>query len=151
MEVQIHGSPSFAYLDVELHSGESIIAESDAMATMSADLDVKARLNGGLFSGLCKKLLGKESLFINEFTNNRGEDRRITLAQSSPGDITHMDLHGKTICLQPGAYIASTSQMKLGAVTTNQLWMKNRSSQYSVCSSTGVGSSAQQLPAMTPP
>ncbi len=114
MEANIHGSPSFAYLDIELAPGESVIAESDAMATMSADLDVKARLNGGLFSGLCKKLLGKESLFINEFTNTRGENRRITLAQSNPGDITHMALHSKTICLQPGAYIASTSQIKLG-------------------------------------
>ena len=70
MNVGIKGSPSFAYLDVNLAPGESIIAESDAMATMAADLDLTARFNGGLFSGLCKKFLGNESLFINEFTVN---------------------------------------------------------------------------------
>ena len=114
MKVDIHGSPSFAYLDVELAPGESIITESDAMATMAADLDLKARLNGGLFSGLCKKLLGNESLFINEFTNTRSESRSITLAQSNPGDITSIDLQERMLCLQPGAYIASTSRVKLG-------------------------------------
>lgn len=114
MEARIHGSPSFAYLDMELAPGESIIAESDAMATMAADLDMKARLNGGLLSGLCKKLLGKESLFISEFTNTCGENRRITLAQSNPGDMTSIDLQSKTLCLQPGAYIASTNRVKLG-------------------------------------
>lgn len=114
MESQIHGSPSFAYLDIELAPGESIIAESDVMATMAADLDMRARLNGGFFSGLCKKLLGNESLFISEFTNTCGENRRITLAQSNPGDITAIDLQGQTLCLQPGAYIASTSRIRLG-------------------------------------
>ena len=114
MKANIQGSPSFAYLDVDLAPGESIITESDAMATMAADLDLKARLNGGLFSGLCKKLLGKESLFINEFTNTRSENRSITLAQSNPGDMTSIDLQGHTLCLQPGTYIASNSRVKLG-------------------------------------
>jgi len=114
METNIQGSPSFAYLNVELAPGESIIAESDAMATMSADLDLRARFNGGFFSGLCKKLLGKESLFINEFTNTRGENRQITFAQRNPGDMTGIDLQGRTLCLQPGAYIASTDRVKLG-------------------------------------
>lgn len=114
MEVNIHGSPSFAYLDIELAPGESIRAEADAMATMAADLDMKARLNGGLLSAVCKKLLGNESLFVNEFTNSRGENRRITLAQNNPGDITSIELQGKTLCLQPGAYIASTSHVQLG-------------------------------------
>ncbi len=114
MKANIHGSPSFAYLDVELAPGESIITESDAMATMAADLDLKARLNGGLLSGLCKKLLGKESLFINEFTNRKSENRSITLAQSNPGDMACIDLQGQMLCLQPGAYIASTSLVKLG-------------------------------------
>lgn len=114
MEAIVRGSPSFAYLDVELAPGESIVAESDAMATMAADLDLKVRLNGGLFSGLCKKFFGKESLFINEFTNQRSENRRLTLSQSNPGDVIGIELGGKTLCLQPGAYIASTKGVHLG-------------------------------------
>ena len=66
MEARIEGRPSFCHIHVSLAPGETIIAESDAMASMAADLDVKAKLNGGLLSGLGKKFLGGESLFINE-------------------------------------------------------------------------------------
>ena len=48
METTLKGSPSFAYLDVGLEPGESLIAETDAMTTMAGDLDMKAKLNGGL-------------------------------------------------------------------------------------------------------
>jgi len=50
MNSTINGSPSFAYIDIDLDPGESVIAESDAMASMAAELDMTARFNGGLFS-----------------------------------------------------------------------------------------------------
>lgn len=114
MNTTIEGRPSFAHLHVDLAPGESIIAESDAMASMSADLDMKAKFNGGFFSGLCKKFLGGESLFINVFTNNSDGPRRVTLVQPTPGDMGVIELNGNSICLQPGAYIASTPGVKLG-------------------------------------
>ena len=58
METVIHGSPSFAYIDAQLDPGESIVTESDAMATMAAELDLKARFNGGIISAICKRFLG---------------------------------------------------------------------------------------------
>ena len=64
MQTKIHGSPSFAYLEVELAPGESIVAESDAMSSMAADLDLQANFNGGFFKGLLRKFLGGESLFV---------------------------------------------------------------------------------------
>jgi uncharacterized protein (TIGR00266 family) len=114
MKTSIEGSPTFAHLHVDLEPGESIISESDAMASMSADLDLKARFNGGLFSGLMKKFLGGESLFINEFKNNTDGTRRVTLVQNTPGDMGVIELNGNSMCLQPGAYIASTPGVKLG-------------------------------------
>jgi uncharacterized protein (TIGR00266 family) len=114
MKTSIEGSPTFAHLHVDLEPGESIISESDAMASMSADLDLKARFNGGFFSGLMKKYLGGESLFINEFKNNTDGTRRVTLVQNTPGDMGVIELNGNSMCLQPGAYIASTPGVKLG-------------------------------------
>lgn len=114
MNTIIEGRPAFAHMHVDLAPGESIIAESDAMASMSADLDMKAKFNGGFFSGLCKKYLGGESLFINEFTNNTDGPRRVTLVQPTPGDMGVIELNGNAMCLQPGAYIASTPGIKLG-------------------------------------
>ena len=61
MQTEIHGSPAFAHLHVDLEPGEMITAESDAMASMHADLDMNTRFNGGFLSGLCKKFLGGES------------------------------------------------------------------------------------------
>ena len=114
MNTEIKGSPSFAYITVQLEPGESIIAESDAMSSMASDLDMKAKFNGGFFSGLAKKFFGGESLFINYFTNNTSERKQLTLVQGTPGDIHQLSLENTAICLQPGAYICSTQGLKLG-------------------------------------
>lgn len=114
MKSVVKGSPSFAYIHVDLAPRETITAESDAMASMAADLDMKAKLNGGFFPAILKRFLGKESLFVNEFTNPTSEVKRLTLVQKTPGDIRQMELKGSTICLQPGAYIASTPGVNLG-------------------------------------
>ena len=84
------------------------------MASMSANLDMMTRFNGGFFSGLCKRFLGGESLFVNEFVNNTGEQCKVTLVQATPGNMREVDLNGETLCLQPGAYICSTPGIKLG-------------------------------------
>lgn len=113
MNFSLEGKPAFGYLHVDLAPGESFVAESDAMASMHADLDMKAKLNGGFFPGLLRKFLGKESLFINVFTNNTSETRRLTITQPTPGDIVEKKLNGETYFLQPGAYVCSEPGVKL--------------------------------------
>ena len=68
MQTSIEGGSAFAYINVDLEPGESVIAESDAMSSMSSDLSMDAKFNGGFFSGLAKAYLGGESLFVNHFT-----------------------------------------------------------------------------------
>ncbi|MCD6051940.1 MAG: hypothetical protein K0Q55_3358 [Verrucomicrobia bacterium] len=114
MNVEMKGAPSFAHLHVHLEPGESIIAEADAMASMSANLDMNTKFNGGFFSGLCKRYLGGESLFVNEFVNNTNEVCKVTLVQATPGNMREVNLNGESLCLQPGAYICSTPGIKLG-------------------------------------
>ncbi|MDA0841883.1 MAG: AIM24 family protein, partial [Planctomycetota bacterium] len=53
MQTTIEGRPVFAYIHVDLEPGETIIAESDAMSSMSAELELTTKTNGGFFSGLC--------------------------------------------------------------------------------------------------
>src|SRR5688572_2832524 len=113
MQVKISGRPAFAYLDVELAPGESIVAESASMSSMSADLDMDARLNGGLFRGLLRKYLGGESLFVNTFKNKGSGPRKLTLVQPVPGDVMEYELKGGSFCLQPGAYLASSEGVTL--------------------------------------
>jgi uncharacterized protein (TIGR00266 family) len=84
------------------------------MASMDADIDMEARMNGGFLSAVKKKFLGGESFFINTFTNNTQGERRLTVTQGTPGEIRQVALRNSSICLQPGAYIASTPGITLG-------------------------------------
>ena len=90
------------------------MSESDAMASMAADLDLDAKFNGGFFAGIAKAVLGGESLFVNQFTNNTQTSKNMTLVQGMPGDIREIELSGQELCLQPGAYVASTTEVTLG-------------------------------------
>lgn len=114
MQAEINGQPSFAYLCVELAPGESIVAEPDAMASMDSGLTMQTHFNGGFFSGLAKKFLGGETLFINKFSNLTREKSRITLVQTTPGDVRQITLKNEAFYLQPGAYLCSTPGLQLG-------------------------------------
>lgn len=115
MKSRIEGRPAFAYLQLTLEPGEAIVAESDAMASMSAELDLRTRLNGGFWRGLARRYLGGESLFINRFSNATQQPRTLTLVQPTPGDILCRELAaGETYYLQPGAFLAADDSVTLG-------------------------------------
>jgi uncharacterized protein (TIGR00266 family) len=114
MKLTVEGKPVFAHVKIELEPGETIIAESDAMSSMSADLDMEAKFNGGLPAGVLKKVFGGESLFVNHFTNNTSQTLHLHLTQPTPGDIEVKELNGESYCLQSGSYIASDAGVKLG-------------------------------------
>lgn len=115
MELTIQGAPAFGFLHIDLGPGERLITESDAMASMHAEIDMKPRFNGGLFRGLLRKFLGGESLFINEFSNQTQSPLRLTVTQPMPGDVRIMDIReGEKLYLQPGAFICCEPGVKIG-------------------------------------
>lgn len=114
MKSQINGEPSFAHIHIDLEPGESILAESDAMSSMAVEIDIQTKMNGNFISALLKKFLGDESFFINEYKNISNSPKRITITQATPGNIKEMELQNSSICLQPGAYIASSPGLNLG-------------------------------------
>jgi uncharacterized protein (TIGR00266 family) len=114
MDIQIRNRPSFANLLVRLVKGDRIIAESDAMASMSSDIRVSTRWNGGsFFAALLRKIFGGESLFINEFGGD-GHSSELVLSQPVPGDIEVVELRGQSLYLEPGAFIACEPGVTLG-------------------------------------
>lgn len=117
MEINIQGAPAFGFMHIELGPGEKLITESDAMASMNSELDMKPRLNGGLIRGLLRKFLGGESLFINEFSNNTQGNLRLTVTQPLPGDVRIIDINenGK-MYIQPGSFICCEPGVKIGLV-----------------------------------
>ena len=112
METEVRDRPSFANILVKLEPGEAIVAEADAMASMSTTLHMETTWNGGIFAAILRRIFGGESLFVNKFTaKDAGE---IVITQSYPGDIECIELAGNVFFLQPGAYIASEPTVNLG-------------------------------------
>ncbi len=115
MKAEIKGGAAFSYLDIEMAPGDVLITESGAMATMDADLEMKAIVNGGLIKGLLRKYLGGESLFLGRYRNPSSGTRRITLTQGTPGQIREIELaEGESLYMQPGAFVACSETVKLG-------------------------------------
>lgn len=115
MQIEIRNKPGFAVVFAKLNPGETITAESDAMASMSTHLTMKTKFNGGFFRGLIKKFLGGESLFVNDFICPlNSSEAELVLTQPTPGDIWELELNNSAFNLQPGAYIAHTGNITLG-------------------------------------
>ena len=112
METEIRNKPSFANIHMKLGPGDMVIAEADAMASMSSTIDIKTKWSGGFTKAVLRRVFGSESMFVNVFsTESEGE---LVLTQPFPGDIECLDLKGNTLYLQPGAFLACEPGVKLG-------------------------------------
>ena len=63
MESITRDRPAFANVQVKLESGESIVAEADAMASMSTGMTIHTKWNGGFLSAVLRRIFGGETLF----------------------------------------------------------------------------------------
>lgn len=113
MHVDIKHRPAFASIFAQLGPDDVIIAEADAMASMDAHITIKTRFNGGLLTGLLKRIFGGESLFINEFRAEH-DSGDLVLTQPTPGDIACLQLNGETMFLERGSFIACGPEIRLG-------------------------------------
>jgi uncharacterized protein (TIGR00266 family) len=112
LETEIRHRPAFANVLVTLGAGDRIIAESDAMASMSSSVTLRPRWNGGFLRAILRRVFGGESLFVNEFSASaRGE---LVLTQPMPGDIECIELKGQSLYLQAGAFLACDPSITLG-------------------------------------
>ena len=108
MKTEVQGHSSFSYINVDLDPQEGVIAESGAMASMDAGIDLSSRLNGSFIAAILIKFLGKESLFVSHFQNPTQRQQRLVLTQAVPGQIHERELANEELYLQPGAFIACT-------------------------------------------
>ena len=112
MHTEIRDKPSFANILVKLEAGDQIVAEADAMASMSSTIEMSTKWSGGVVKGILKRVFGGESMFVNTFTTQTSGE--LVLTQPFPGDIQCIELSGNTMFLQPGAFIACEPGVKLG-------------------------------------
>ena len=114
MKTHILFSPAYATLSVDLDPGESIKAEPGAMVHQS-NVDLETGAPGGIFKGL-RRMLAKESFFINTFTGRigGGGGGNVTLAPNTPGDIIRRPMEpGDAILIQAASFLASSSRVDI--------------------------------------
>jgi len=71
MHYEITGD-NLQMVTISLAPGESVCAEAGAMVNMSGNMKMTTNVKGGLFKGL-KRVVTGESLFMTEFTPEKGE------------------------------------------------------------------------------
>ncbi|NDH24135.1 MAG: TIGR00266 family protein, partial [Actinobacteria bacterium] len=107
MEIQLRHNPSFSVARAILGPSEAIRAESGAMMAMAADLNLDAKIEGGLMKGLKRSVLGGESLFMTTATA-AAHGGWIDFAPSLPGDVTVFDVTPETpLLIQKGSFLCA--------------------------------------------
>lgn len=114
MQIDIQHRPSYSLAIVQLSPNERIRAESGAMVSMSVSVNIETKAEGGILKSLSRAVLGGESFFQN-FYQAGPQGGEVTLAPKLPGDIALIELHGETLMVQAGSYLASENGVDLNA------------------------------------
>ena len=119
MKYEILYPEAFPVVECHLEKGESIKAESDAMISMSPTIDVEGKMDGGILSGLARKLLSGESMFFQELTARRGPGT-VLFGHSLPGGIMDVELDGSYgLTIQKDGFLASTQGITIETKAQN--------------------------------
>jgi uncharacterized protein (TIGR00266 family) len=112
MQVDILYRPSYSAARVTLELGEKIQVESGAMVGMSPELVMETQASGGLLKSLARSMFGGESFFLNTYTATAA-GQNILLAPPLPGDVAVIELHGETLLVQSGSYLAASQGVQV--------------------------------------
>jgi uncharacterized protein (TIGR00266 family) len=119
-------------VEVELDTGETVIAEAGAMNYMEDGIAFEARMgdgsraSGGVLDKLLsagKRVLTGESIFLTHFTNRAEGKRRVSFAAPYPGKIIPVDLSkvGGEILCQKDAFLAAALGTEISIAFTKRL------------------------------
>lgn len=100
-----HGS-AFALAVLTLQAEQPVVVESGAMVSMSANVELQSKMQGGLMGALKRAVVG-ESAFLSTFTAHGGPGE-LTLAPSCPGDIIPLTLNNQSFFVQGGSFLAAS-------------------------------------------
>lgn len=104
----VTGAPHGAFVSIQVPQGKGIRTEASSLITISDNLHMVAKMDGGF--GLRLKA---ETLFLNEFRSTEGAGT-IGVAPALPGEILHIYLTGQqTLYLCSNNYLASSPEVQL--------------------------------------
>lgn len=120
LRYEILHQDAFPVVRCDLMRGESIKAESDAMVSMSANLDVSGSMGDkGFLGGLARKFLTGESFFFQRITASRGAGS-VLLGHSAPGGIADVELDGNYgLRVQKNGFLAAEESIEIDTAMQN--------------------------------
>ena len=109
MEYKIIHEDAFPLVECKLQQGETLKAESDAMVSMTGNLDIRGSMDRNILGGLARRFLAGESFFFQTITASRGSGT-VLLGHAAPGGIVDVELDGSySLRVQKDGFLAGTS------------------------------------------
>lgn len=122
MDIEVIHRPSYSLAIAKLAPNERIRAEAGAMVSMSGDVSIETKAEGGLLKSLGRAMLGGESFFQNFFVASP-KGGEVTLAPELPGDIIVVEMNGGKMMIQAGSYMACETTIELTAKISVKAFM----------------------------
>ena len=117
MNVELLFQGSYCMAKLTLTGGEEVKAQSDAMVSMTPNVSVEGKAEGGVF-GMLKRSFTGESLFLQTLKNNSSETGEVLVAPSEPGDLAVLELNGSNgYILQKGSFLAAENGVNMEMVS----------------------------------
>lgn len=121
MQYTITGS-NLQFVNAQIEPGEVLQSQAGAMVSMSGNVNMKSKMEGGLLSGLKRSLSGSSFMLVN-YTAEGGPGM-VNLAGNAPGKILDIDVGKGTwlcqktafLCCQNSVNLDMAFQKKLGSI-----------------------------------
>ncbi len=109
---RVEHAPAYASLILDVPANKTVLVEASAMAAMDTCLQMKSKMKGGLMKGI-GRMLGGESLFINEFTA-QGKSGELYISPGVPGDVQHYYVTSKCgLMVQSSGFVACSPEVEI--------------------------------------
>ncbi|EHQ34743.1 TIGR00266 family protein [Methanoplanus limicola] len=109
MDYKIIGD-NLQFVNLAINPGELIYAEAGAMVYMSGNINMESKLQGGLFTGIKRKLAG-ESFMVSHFTSTGGPGN-VAFGGNCPGKIITRDMGDGDLIVQKDAFLCAEESVK---------------------------------------
>jgi len=110
MEYKISGD-NLQLVTLQIQPGEKIFAEAGSMVYMSGNINMEAKMRGGLLKGIGRKFMG-ETMFLTEFTSAGGQGMA-SFGGTAPGTIKALDIQGTNWMVQKDAFLVAEDSIEM--------------------------------------
>ena len=119
MKYKISGD-NLQLVTVELNSGEKVYGEAGAMVYMSSNMNMEAKMRGGLLKAIGRKMAG-ETIFLTEFTPTGGSGI-VAFGGNAPGTIKPIEIApDKEFIAQKDAFLCAEDTIELSVALQRRL------------------------------